>query len=383
MKYSETEGFWDRDMGLLCKGFRMLGMDSRFVALGEPSVREDVPLILCTLEQMQDAKWWGQWDAEVVILCAWALPRYEPIARAIRSAGIKLFLFLDTDGIVSPHVWPSLSLRSKYVRERDAKRWFSGARALLKMMVSSTRWRHQETLRHLQHGDLIILPCPMAKQRYRRFLLAMRRTDLAGKLRFAPYAVTPDMNYDSGISKRPVIVAVGRWNAVQKNVPLLGQVVSHVLQAQPHYSIRVIGADGERLRKFLPASVSRFEPRIDLMGRVAHSKLPAVYQESRIILCTSYVESFHIAGAEALCCGCSVVGDARISSMPYLAQHGSGTLACNLSPNNFRDALLAEIEAWEAGERNPVQISKTWTARLHPDCVAETFWKLAQDKEAR
>ena len=39
MKYSETGRFWERDAGLVCQGLRMLGMDSRFVALGEPGMR--------------------------------------------------------------------------------------------------------------------------------------------------------------------------------------------------------------------------------------------------------------------------------------------------------------------------------------------------------
>ncbi len=109
LKYSEAGRFWVRDAGLVCQGLRMLGMDSRFVALGEPGMREDVPLITCTPEQMEDAKWWGQWNLEVVLLYSWALPCYEPIARAIKAAGTKVFIILDTDGVVSPHVGPALS----------------------------------------------------------------------------------------------------------------------------------------------------------------------------------------------------------------------------------------------------------------------------------
>src|SRR5271168_2300455 len=94
MDYRVDGAFWDRDSGLVCQGFRKLGMDSRFVALGQPSQREDMPLILCTLVQMQDANWWRQWNLEGVILTAWALPCYEPIARAIKTAGVKLNLAL-------------------------------------------------------------------------------------------------------------------------------------------------------------------------------------------------------------------------------------------------------------------------------------------------
>jgi glycosyltransferase involved in cell wall biosynthesis len=355
----------------------MLGMDSRFVALGEPGMREDVPLITCTPEQMEDPKWWGQWELEVVLLYSWALPGYEPIARAIKTAGIKVVIVLDTDGIVSPHVWPAVSLKHKYAVEREGNRWLPGLRALLKTAVSSFKARHAGTLRHLRHADLIVLPSPLAKQRYSRFLLALQCPDLAGRLRYAPYAATPDMIYDARITKKPVVVALGRWQTVQKNTPLLGRVLESLLREQPQYSVRIIGEGIEHVRNHLRAAIAQYGPRVDLVGFVEHKNLAALYQDCQIMLCTSRHESFHIASGEALCCGCSVVGDIRISSMPYFTQFGSGTLACDLSPANFRDALFAEIDAWQAGDRDPVQISRTWSGKLHPDRVARAFLNLA------
>jgi hypothetical protein len=62
--------------------------------------------------------------------------------------------------------------------------------------------------------------------------------------------------------------------------------------------------------------------------------------------------------------------------LPYLTGLGSGTTACDSSPDNLQDAVLAEISAWESGGRDPVQISRAWQARLHPDRVAEALLKL-------
>ena len=116
---------------------------------------------------------------------------------------------------------------------------------------------------------------------------------------------------------------------------------------------------------------------MNILCRFSHPHRAGLYQESQILLCTSYIESFHIAAGEALCCGCSVVGDVRISSMPYLCSTSSGTLSCDLSVNNLRDALQAEIQAWERGERDPIQIGRTWTQRLHADRVAGQFLNLS------
>jgi glycosyltransferase involved in cell wall biosynthesis len=373
MNYSEDGGFWDRDLGVLCQGFRKLGMDSRFIALGEPSQREDVPLILCTLEQMKDANWWRQWNLEGVLLIAWAMPRFEPIARAIKAAGIKLNLVLDNDGIVHPQVWPWRYLQAKYYTEWDAKKWFPAGWALLKTFVACFRARHAGTLRHLEHGDFLTLPSPLAQQRYSRFLIAVGRPDLVQRLRCIPYAVTPDMVYNPSIRKRPVIVAVGRWQSPLKGTPVLVRVLERVLSEQPGYSCRIIGGGGEYVRRLQSDGC---KSRMNIVGRVSHQQLASHYQEPQILLCTSFYESFHIASAEALCCGCSVVGDVKISAMPYFCSASSGTTSCDRSVNNMRDALHAEIDAWRRGDRDPAGISATWTARLHPDRVAGMFLNL-------
>ena len=378
MTYSEAGRFWVRDTGLVCLGFRTLGIDSRFVALGEPCIHEDMPLITGTLGQMQDAAWWKQWQVGVLLLCTWALPQFEPIAKAVKDAGIKLFLIMDSDGFVSPHVSPWISFQHKCVREMDDhKSWFPRGRALIKAVVSSFKLRHKKTIRHLEHADLVVLPSPLAKQRYRRFLLAMGRPDLAARLKYVPYAVTSDMVYDGRIAKRPLIIAVGRWHTEQKNAPLLARVVQRVLQEQPEYSVRILGDDGELVRNFLLPRNNEYAARVEILGNLEHKKLPPLYQESQIILCTSYMESFHIAAAEALCCGCSVVANGRISSMPYFVQFGSGAISCDLSLSGFTDALFAEIDCWKTGDRDPLQISKTWTAKLHPQEVARSFVRLA------
>src|ERR1700679_3510190 len=79
---------WRRDGGLICEGLRNLGCDAQFVSLGNPRVYNDSPLIEASLRQISDADWWRQARADGVILYSWAAPRYEPVARAIKSAGI-------------------------------------------------------------------------------------------------------------------------------------------------------------------------------------------------------------------------------------------------------------------------------------------------------
>jgi glycosyltransferase involved in cell wall biosynthesis len=244
-------------------------------------------------------------------------------------------------------------------------------------LVAAFRARHARTVQHLEHGDFLTLPSPLAQQRFRRFLLAVRRPDLVQRLRFVPYAVSQDMSYNPSIRKQPLIVAVGRWQSPLKGTPVLVRVLARVLSEQPEYSARIIGGGEECVRKLMQPLDESGKSRMEIPGRVSHQQLAGHYQEARVLLCTSCYESFHIASAEALCCGCSVVGDARISAMPYFCSANSGTLSFDRSVDNLRDALRAEIDAWRRGERDPIQISGTWTARLHPERVAGMFLNLA------
>jgi glycosyltransferase involved in cell wall biosynthesis len=356
----------------------MLGADVRFVALGPPGERKDVPLITCTMEQMQEAAWWKQWEVDGVLFVSWAMPCYEPIARAIKAAGIKLILMLDTEGVDSPQVWFWRYLHHTYYMEKDKKKWFPAGRTLLKTAARSFRMCHAGTIRILEHGDLIVLPSPVAQQRYSRYFLAMKRADLIGRLRCVPYAVVKEMTYQPAIPKKPVIIAVGRWQTVWKNTPLLLRVLERVLSEQPQYSARIIGSGSEVVHELAQRLNADCRSRIDIVGQVDHAKLPAYYGESQIFLCTSRREGFMIAAAEALCCGCSVVGDARLAFLPYMIGLGSGTTSCDSSADNLRDAVMAEINAWQSGERNPVQISRDWQERLHADRAASTLLKLME-----
>ena len=271
---SEEGAFWERDGGWVCLGARILGVDARFVALGQPGERKDVPLITCTLEQMREAPWWKQWEVETVVLNAWALPRYEPIARAIKVAGIKLILTLDTEGIVSPHVWPWRYLHHKYFAEKDSEKWFRAGLALLKTVVGSFRMRHAGTIRHLEHAEPDCSAFASGEERYSRYLLAMKRADLIGRLRCVPSSVVKEMTHVPAVPKKPLIIAVGRWNTLPKNTPLLLRVLERVLAGQPRYSARIIGGGSEVVKGLAEHLNADCQSPINIVGRVDHKSSP-------------------------------------------------------------------------------------------------------------
>lgn len=94
--------------------------------------------------------------------------------------------------------------------------------------------------------------------------------------------------------------------------------------------------------------------------------------ESQVFYSPSAYESFSIAAAEALCCGCSVVAG-RLVTMPsfdWFVSEGSGILAEVDDCRGHAKALQDEIECWDIGKRNSREISSIWSDRLHADKVA-------------
>ncbi len=372
LEWRGQEAFWEREAGVLCLGFRALGVESKLVLLGRPEVHPNLPLLVGTPQQFEDPAWWKQWGAEGVVLYSWAAPRYEPIACAIKSSGAKLVLRMDTDGVSSPRVWFGRYLSVAYFAFRDAGKKFAAPAALLKTLlfrlVPSAFDRG--FLQHLSHADLILVESPVAKQRFQRLLRELGRTDLAEKVRMMPAQIVDDFVYDPAVDRRPQILAVGRWDATQKDSPMLMRVLGDVLAREPHYTALVAGAGTEGLHRLLAQQPATVQTRIKILGRVPHGQLRHLYQESQILFFSSRYEGFPNAAAEALCCGCSVVGPALIASLNYCASHSSGTTACSRSARDFSDALGAEIDAWRGGERNAREISERWRPRVSAKEVA-------------
>jgi glycosyltransferase involved in cell wall biosynthesis len=94
--------------------------------------------------------------------------------------------------------------------------------------------------------------------------------------------------------------------------------------------------------------------------------------ESQVFYSPSAFESFGIAAAEALCCGCSVVAAKSVSmvSFEWFTSEGSGQLAALDTVEGHVAALRGELDEWTGGGRNPADISAVWCERLHAHKLA-------------
>ena len=375
MTYSDDPAFWTRDGGLMCLGFRKAGFDSRFVALGPPCIREDLPLVLGTFEQFHDPAWWSQLRAQGVFLTSWGAPRFQGIVRAIKQSGTLLAIRLDAADVPSPRVNFRRFLQIAYSTARDTGRKFPGIYSVAKTLLFrfSRRAFDLPFCNHLSYADFIIIESPLGRETLRRYLRLLGRPEIAERVCAVFHAALDGLTYDQTVRKLPRIIAAGRWDAHQKDTPLLMKVLAEVLQQRPSCDAVLFGRGEKRLtalRARLPESI---QSRITIAGAVPHDVLCRAYQAAQVILLTSRYESGPIVAAEAMCCGCSVVGPAPLPSVNFICGEGAGTLAGSRSVADLSDALAAEMHAWSSGLRDPSAISRAWIDRVSVSAIVRDF----------
>ncbi len=372
--------FFSRDSGLTCRSFQTLGITSRAIALAPAQADDEPDLIRAELPQLESAAWWRAHQLDGVVLYAWGAPRYRHIARAIRESGARLYIHMDTSGLLSPLVeWRHFianDWRYALAQRRDPKAW-------LRFAVWAAYWHSLGLWRvdgrraeHLRHGDCIGVPSPIATDRLRRLCRIYGGAPLAEKVQLVPAPVAPWFRFDGG-GKDEQIIAVGRWNDFVKRPGLLLETLRIALLKRPSLTAVVVGSGCESLAR----TVGRWEEqvcrRVRLVGVVKSTELPALYNRARISLCVSLSESSHIASAEALCSGCSIVGPRSpyLPSLSYFVSAESGALAERETPADLAAVILQELDRWDAGQRDPARISGTWTARLSGVKVAAEILK--------
>lgn len=376
--YRDDASFWDRDCGLLTLGMLNIGIDSKFVALGKPDVRKDIPLILGELEQFRKPEWWKQWKADGVMLISWGAPRYEPIARAIKESGARLVIRLDNDGFSSPRINLFRFFKTTYIFAKDYGPRLPGLYAIAKTLCFRLfpAAYDRGVLRHFEHPHALMIESPLAQAMFARYLHAFGRADLAAKLRVVAHPVKDEFDYDSAIPKQRRLLAVSRYNTYVKDAPLLMRVLERTLPSNPDYSATLIGPGNEQVLRWHARLPESLRQRITVTGRIAHAELKRHYQESQIVIFTSRAEGFPIAGEEGLCCGCSVVAPGTLPSLQYMVSESSGTCSVNRKTMAMCDALSAEMEMWRRGFRDPKRIRDLWRPRVVASAVAAQVIRL-------
>lgn len=373
------QSFFSRDSGLLCKGFQTIGVPCRAIMPG-PEMPDDCreELTRTPYRNLESADWWKASGAQGVVLYAWGAPRYYPIARAIRHAGLKLVCNMDTSGTFGVLGGPLDYWGAQWRILNGIGTTPSSLCMFFLKFISSISWSLLKNdtgrARHLRQADLIGAVSPIAVQRIRRVCRWYGGTRLAARVQLIPHAVSLHMKYD-GHPKKPRVVSIGRWQPEdwrQKNPRLLLETATQVLSREPKAEFVVVGSMDPSLRGRFSDLAERTQGRLRVAGRLPNQEIAGLLQTAQISFCSSNHESFHIASAEALCCGCSVVGPdlPELPSLHWFVRAESGQLSAK-NPDSLSTTVLNELELWGRGARCASQISNHWIQHFHADRVAQ------------
>ncbi|MEO5917150.1 MAG: glycosyltransferase family 4 protein [Luteolibacter sp.] len=373
--------FFARDSGLMCRGLREIGCESRAVMPGARQDDDEPDLIRTEFANLESAAWWNAHQLDAVILYAWGSPRFRKVAAAIRQAGIFLILNQDNGGLISP-----LAGFRGWLAEQ---RILSGSGDLAGFVKRVARGLTTGLLvtdpmraAHLRQGDVIACVSPVAAGHYRKLCRAYGGDRLARRVEVLPHPVQSIFRTDA-VPKSRQVACVGRWQErIQKRPELMQSVIGEIIRLDHEVRVEIVGTDTPELEMWRRSLDAAHRERVHLRGRVGRNELARILRESQIFYSPSAFESFGIAAGEALCSGCSVVAgrSPSMASFEWFTSDGSGQLAETDDAAQHLTALQNELSKWESGLRNPELISKTWTSRLHADKVAERALELRANR---
>ncbi len=315
LPYGDGSGWWGRDLALTTLGFRALGHDASLVCLRTTHPRDPCgrPVFLITPQEAKSPLWWQSQKPDFVILGLWTRPKYDPIRRAALSATPRVIERADSDGVRTASCGLRVYAQRRYDYFRDRTfGWpalFSIPASIFYSFASIlfTPWIEARLGRTLNLLPAVAVETPQAKRLWTT--LAAKIGAHPERIHCIPHPIRTEIFYpEASIPKRNQVIAVGRWESYQKNFPLLLKLLSSFLSENPNWSSLVIGSG-------LPKSSPH--PRITFSDPVSAIKLARWMQESKVFLSSSRYESFGLAAAEALCCGCAPFGPAGIESFYF------------------------------------------------------------------
>lgn len=350
--FHANDGFFIRDTGLISNGLRELGVESKCI-MPLPYYEDDQRdhLLRTEYANLESVEWWKSLKLDALVLYSWGAPRYRRIARAVRRAGIRLVLHMDTNGDFvgafadNAPLWPKL------------KRWMQ------------TKAQDVFRAQHMRCADVITM-CPTVAEAVSR--LPFYGYWVVERCFPMPCPVSPACAYD-GRAKEDIILCVGRWDDVfQKRPEMLMSTLEAYYAQGGEAETRIFGTITEAISTWHASLAPQVAARIRLAGYTPNHLLREEYQTARVVLCPSRYESSHIVSAEALCCGCSVVVPDRaeeLRDVHWYTTRESGTIAAGDTPRALAEALTYELEQWHAGKRRPAAIAAAWQPHFHVDKV--------------
>lgn len=185
-----------------------------------------------------------------------------------------------------------------------------------------------------------------------RALIAVSPVSLAhatGRAHLVPPGVDRDLFSPSGELRECRVLYVGRVEQTSrwKGLQVLVDALPRLRDLVPDARLTIVGDGDDVVPLQKRAAELGVADLIDWAGQVDHSALPAYYRRAGVTVLPSLTEaeSFGMALAEAIACGCPVVGSA-VGGIPFVVRDGvDGRLVPPGDPAALADGLAAVLEA--------------------------------------
>jgi glycosyltransferase involved in cell wall biosynthesis len=361
-----------KDPGQITLGLGEAGADVFLIPLNPMGPDEQAPFRIERADPRRD-EFWAHADADVVLFFSRLDPRWTALVERIKAHGKTVIVKADSDGTLGYPLVPNY-LRTLSVT-RDPIGW----------MLRNVKWRLPvkrfvaQKIEQIARADAVIFESPGALRNATRVLAYWGYHHLVDRLHCVPNPVAPDILEAPLRPKENVIVAIGRWqDEGAKNTGVLVRVLADFLRRRPDYRSVILGPGADRVTRRARSLAPSIQARMDIRGSVERPDVARVLSAARICLVPSRMESFHIAAAEALCMGCSVVVT-PVESLEYLSARGfSGTVAGGFGPEPVLSALGDDVTKWERKEYDPRHLAHHWRSKLSRRTVAQAIVKIAE-----
>lgn len=233
--------FFSRDSGAFCKAFQRIGVESRAI-MPTPAQEGDEPdLIRTEYANLEDPAWWKSLGIDGVILYAWGVGKYLPIARAIHDAGIFLVVYMDSSGLFFPWQYWLPIAKNMYTKDVFIHGKIKGSAFFLLRLLKQHTWNlaSRGRRKHLDSGDMVTFPIPSALQSVadREWLYGK---SIVRKLALVPNPISSTCRFAG--EKRNIIMAVGRWDdLLYKRPGLLMSTLEQALVHAPEWEAEIYG----------------------------------------------------------------------------------------------------------------------------------------------
>lgn len=316
-------------------------------------------------------RFWKDLRCDAAMIVTWH--RMTHILEAMRTAEMRIVNVVESDGRPSIRDYPLDALQYRWYGQPTIR----GKLAAFKFWMQRYLNGLEEDLALLKNAaasDVVAVANQSGVEDFQRTLKRLHASEsLLERVQWVPYPVSKQFcSHSNNSSPRHGLIAVGRWDAAQKNPQLLAGTLRHVLAARPGTRVTIIGPGSEM--RF--AALRDQFPSVVTLGSTGSAEIRGLMSNYRTLILSSRWESGPIVVSEMLALGGTIVSTPIPTVARICRDRRFGRVSIKATARSLCDAVLSEIEAWDRGERNPDEIAAYWRRHVCPNEVASRLLRL-------